>query len=72
MRPTHRVERNAAFPFLEAYKSTLGITSVDSYLYVFYPNTIRVYEQFPQKAHPELSEELIISHRKINKFAVSK
>lgn len=43
MRPAQRVESQAAVPLLETYSSCLGITIVDSYLYVFYSNTIRVY-----------------------------
>ncbi len=71
MRPTQRVESHVAVPLPEAYNTCLGLASAQSYLYFFYPGTIRVYENFPQKSIPEISEELIIPQRKITRFAVS-
>jgi hypothetical protein len=71
MRPTHRVDVNPATPFLQSSLSSLGLASIDSSLYVFYPSTIQVYSQFPHQPRPELSQELLISSRRIGLFAVS-
>lgn len=70
MRPAQRVESQAVVPLVETYSSCRGITIFDSYVYVLYPNTIRVYEHFSHNFMPELSEELIVSQRKILRFAV--
>jgi hypothetical protein len=56
MKATHRVEASPATPFLQSPLASLGLASIDSSLYIFYPSTIRVYSQFPRKLHPELSE----------------
>lgn len=67
-----RVDRAGVATFLQDYWCCLGLASVESYLYAFYPNFIRVYEQFSNTLRPELLQDIIVPHRKITRFALSR
>ena len=57
--------------FLHNPKAILGLTTLNQFIYVLFPDKIRVYEQLPQRSTPDLVEEIYLAKKDICRFAVS-
>lgn len=71
MEAASRVEIGCPELFLPSPQGVVGLTTLDQYIYVFFPGKIKVYEQLPSHPAPDLVEEIYLSKANICRFAVS-